>query len=102
MLIVETIAKIRRSVFFRRQVDQGDLPRAATVAEGCPQGHPDRVDSAPYERTVQPRPKLGQWTAVLEELLEANAAKADPRAADADPDFCLLPAKLTRTIGQSY
>jgi transposase len=28
-----------------------------------------------YERTVQPRPKLGQWTAVLDELLEANAAK---------------------------
>ena len=28
-----------------------------------------------YERTVQPRPKLGQWTAILEELLETNAAK---------------------------
>jgi transposase len=28
-----------------------------------------------YERTVQPRPKLGQWTAALDELLEANAAK---------------------------
>src|ERR1700750_3204674 len=28
-----------------------------------------------YERTVQPRPKLGRWTADLSELLEGNAAK---------------------------
>ena len=29
-----------------------------------------------YEREVQPRPKLGQWTAELDELLASNAAKA--------------------------
>jgi hypothetical protein len=29
-----------------------------------------------YERTIQPRPKLGRWTSVLEELLASNAAKA--------------------------
>jgi hypothetical protein len=28
-----------------------------------------------YERNVQPRPKLGRWTAELEDLLSANAAK---------------------------
>jgi hypothetical protein len=29
-----------------------------------------------YERTVQPRPKLGRWTAELDELLAGNAAKS--------------------------
>src|SRR5215469_13532580 len=28
-----------------------------------------------YERIVQPRPKLGRWTAELDELLELNATK---------------------------
>jgi hypothetical protein len=28
-----------------------------------------------YERAVQPRPKLGRWSAELDELLEGNAAK---------------------------
>jgi predicted transcriptional regulator len=29
-----------------------------------------------YERTVQPRPKLGRWTCNLHELLQGNVAKA--------------------------
>src|ERR1700757_222482 len=28
-----------------------------------------------YERAIQPRPKLGRWTAELDDLLESNAAK---------------------------
>ena len=28
-----------------------------------------------YERNVQPRPKLGRWTAELDDLLSSNAAK---------------------------
>jgi hypothetical protein len=28
-----------------------------------------------YERTVQPRPKLGRWTTEVDELLESNTAK---------------------------
>ena len=28
-----------------------------------------------YERNVQPRPKVGRWTAELEDLLSGNAAK---------------------------
>ena len=63
------------SIFFARQVDQGDLPRAETVAESRPESHPLGRDFVPYERAVQPRPKLGQWTAALDELLETNAAK---------------------------
>jgi len=34
------------------------------------------VTSFEYEREVQPRPKLGRWTAELDELLASNAAKA--------------------------
>ena len=29
-----------------------------------------------YDRNVQPRPKLGRWTADLDELLDGNAAKS--------------------------
>ena len=29
-----------------------------------------------YERSIQPRPKLGRWAAELDELLAANAAKS--------------------------
>ena len=63
------------SVFYGLQVDQGDLPRAETVAEGRPEIIRSGETPFSYERTVQPRPKLGPWTAVLEELLETNAAK---------------------------
>ena len=44
MLIVETIAENSTSVFFGLQVDQVDLPRAETVAEGRPEGHPVGAD----------------------------------------------------------
>ena len=46
MLIVETIAKIRRAYFAQKKPDQGDLPRVSGVAEGRAQGDPvagDRV-----------------------------------------------------------
>jgi len=34
MLVVETIAKIRRAFFVSEEADQGDLPRVSDVAEG--------------------------------------------------------------------
>jgi transposase-like protein len=34
-----------------------------------------RSEETSFERDVQPRPKLGQWTAELDELLEGNAAE---------------------------
>jgi len=43
MLVVETIAKIRRA-YFAQKADQGDLPGVPGVAEGRAQGDPVRGD----------------------------------------------------------
>ena len=40
-----------------------------------------------YEREVQPRPKLGRWTAELDRAAGEQRGEAGPRAADADPDL---------------
>ena len=75
MLVVETIAKIRRAYFVQgkpikaicrelkvsRKVVRKVLRSGATAFE--------------YEREVQPLPKIGPWKADLERLLAANAAK---------------------------
>jgi transposase len=75
MLIVETVAKIRRAHFVQgkpikaicrelhvsRKVVRKILRSAATEFH--------------YEREEQPRPRLGPWRTTLDELLTANAAK---------------------------
>ena len=76
MLVVETIAKIRRAHFVQgkpikeicrelkvsRKVVRKVLRVGATAFE--------------YKRRVQPQPKLGPWREDLERLLAANAARA--------------------------
>lgn len=73
---VDTIARVRREHFVRgktikeivrdlhvsRNTVRKILRSGATVFE--------------YERTVQPRPRLGPWRAELERLLTANAARS--------------------------
>jgi hypothetical protein len=75
MLIVETIAKIRRAYFVQgkpikaisrelrvsRKVIRKVLRTGATQFE--------------YERSVQPRPKIGPWQEELDSLLSANEGK---------------------------
>ena len=75
MLIVETIARIRRDhldrgVLIRRIARELKLSRN-TVRKAI------RGDVAAfgYERTVQPLPKLGPWVGELERLMEANEGK---------------------------
>jgi transposase-like protein len=75
MLVVETIARIRREHFVKGKTIK-EIARDLGVSRNTVR----RVlrsgeTSFEYERTIQPRPKLGRWTAELEELLEANAAK---------------------------
>ena len=78
MLVVETIAKIRRAHFvdgkpikqicrelkLSRKVVRKVLRSEATAFE--------------YKRSVQPHPKLGAWRKELERLLAANAARTIP------------------------
>src|SRR4030081_1263302 len=75
MLIVETIARIRREHFIKgktiREIARDLGVSRNTVRKVLRSGE----TSFEYERTVQPRPKLGRWTTEVDELLESNAAK---------------------------
>ena len=75
MLIVETIARIRRDHLDRgvpiRQIAR-ELKLSRNTIRKAIRGH---VTSFRYERTVQPLPKLGPWVGELERLLEANEGK---------------------------
>src|ERR1051325_6866508 len=75
MLVVETIARIRREHFVKgktiREIARDLGISRNTVRRGL------RSGGTPfeYEREVQPRPKLGRWTAELDDLLAGNAVK---------------------------
>src|SRR4030081_1690669 len=76
MLIVETIARIRREHFIKgktiRQIARDLRVSRNTVRKVLRSGE----TSFEYDREVQPLPKLGRWTADLDELLAGNATKA--------------------------
>src|SRR2546430_4264837 len=75
MLIVETVARIRREHFIKgktiREIARDLKVSRNTVRKVLRSGE----TSFEYEREVQPRPKLGRWSADLDDLLEGNAAK---------------------------
>jgi predicted transcriptional regulator len=75
MLVVETIARIRREHFVK-----GKTIKEIARDLGISRNRIRKVlrsgeTSFEYERTIQPRPKLGRWTSDLNELLEGNSAK---------------------------
>jgi predicted transcriptional regulator len=76
MLIVETIARIRREHFIKgktiKEIVRDLKVSRNTVRKVLRSGE----TSFEYERVVQPRPKLGRWAAELDGLLAGNAAKA--------------------------
>jgi transposase len=72
MLVVETIARIRRAHFV-----QGKTIKAISREFGIARNTIRRIlrsgeTSFAYQRDVQPRPKLGQWTEALDRRLIAN------------------------------
>ena len=75
MLVVETVARIRRERFVKgktiKEIARDLGVSRNTVRKVLRSGE----TSFEYERNVQPRPKLGRWTSELDELLESNAAK---------------------------
>ena len=75
MLTVETIGRVRREHFIKgktiKEIARDLKVSRNTVRKVLRSG----TTSFQYERNVQPRPKLGRWTADLEQLLVANAAK---------------------------
>ena len=77
MLIVETIARIRREHFIKgktiKEIARDLKVSRNTVRKVLRSGE----TSFEYERAVQPRPKLGRWAAELDRVLAANATKAN-------------------------
>jgi transposase len=75
MLTVETIGRIRREHFHKgktiRRIARDLKLSRNTVRKILRSGE----TAFAYGRTVQPRPKLGPWVSVLDELLVSNAAK---------------------------
>jgi transposase len=75
MLTVETIGRIRREHFLKgktiREIARDLKVSRNTIRKVLRSGE----TSFEYERSVQPRPKLGRWTAELDVLLTVNAAK---------------------------
>ena len=76
MLVVETIARIRREHFIKgktiKEIARDLKVSRNTVRKVLRSGE----TSFEYERLVQPRPKLGRWASELDGLLAANAAKS--------------------------
>ncbi len=75
MLIVETIAKIRRAFFVEGKSINAicrDLRVSRKVVRKVIRSGKTEFT---YERTVQPQPKIGPWREELDRLLAANASR---------------------------
>ena len=76
MLVVETIARIRREYFVKKKPIK-EIVRAVKVSRNTVRKViRSGATEFSYERRVQPMPKLGPWRDELERLLEANEAKS--------------------------
>src|SRR6201990_3658216 len=75
MLIVETIARIRREHFIKgktiKEIARDLKVSRNTVRKVLRSGKTE----GEYDREAHPRPKLGRWTAELDALLASNAAR---------------------------
>jgi transposase len=76
MLTVETIGRIRREHFHKGKTIK-EIVRDLKVSRNTVRKVLRSGETAfEYERDIQPRPKLGRWTADLDALLAGNAAKS--------------------------
>jgi transposase len=76
MLTVETIGRIRREHFLKGKTIK-EIVRDLKVSRNTVRKVLRSGETAfEYERDIQPRPKLGRWTADLDALLAGNAAKS--------------------------
>src|SRR5690242_1992911 len=75
MLTVETIGRVRREHFLKGKAIK-EIARNLKVSRNTVRKILRSGETAfRYGRKVQPRPKLGPWLSVLDELLASNAAK---------------------------
>jgi transposase len=76
MLIVETIAKIRRAYFVQRKSIKGICRELGLSRKVVRKVLRSEATEFRYERRTQPLPKIGPWRGELDGLLEANEGKA--------------------------
>jgi transposase len=76
MLVVETIAKIRRAYFVQGKPIKAICRELRVSRKVVRKVVRSGATAFEYERAVQPRPKIGPWKADLDRLLAANGAKA--------------------------
>jgi transposase len=76
MLVVETVARIRRDFFVKGKSIKEIVRELGVSRNTVRKVLRSGATAFSYERTVQPLPKLGPWARDLERLLEANERKA--------------------------
>ncbi len=76
MLVVETIARIRREFFVKKKPIKEIVRDVKVSRNTVRQVIRSGATAFSYDRQVQPRRKLGEWTAELERILAANDAKS--------------------------
>src|SRR6201987_5372944 len=76
MLVVETIAKIRRAYFVDGQPIKAICRELGVSRKVVRKVIRSQATEFRYERETQPQPKMGPWSAELDRLLEANESKA--------------------------
>src|SRR5207344_2179500 len=76
MLIVETIAKIRRAFFVQGKPIKAICRELSVSRKVVRKVIRSEATEFRYEREAQPLPKIGRWRDTLDQLLLANEAKA--------------------------
>ncbi|TWB39026.1 IS21 family transposase [Nitrospirillum pindoramense] len=76
MLVVETIAKIRRAYFVQQKPIKAICRELGLSRKVVRKVLRSEATEFRYERTAQPQPKIGPWRERLDALLLANEAKA--------------------------
>jgi transposase len=76
MLVVETIAKIRRAFFQQKKAIKTISREQKVSRKAIRKAIRSEATEFRYERSVQPMPKIGPWREQLDELLLANERKA--------------------------
>ena len=76
MLVVETIAKIRRAYFVDGQPIKAICRELGVSRKVVRKVIRSQATEFRYERETQPQPKMGRWSAELDRLLVANESKS--------------------------
>jgi len=76
MLVVETIARIRRDYFVKGKPIKEIVREVKVSRNTVRKVIRSEATAFTYDRRVQPMPKLGPWRDELDRMLEANETKA--------------------------